>query len=268
MQQRHTNRRQYFNEQTESTKKYVLPYIKQGVEQCNGTITQGTRVLEIGCGEGGNLLPFLEIGCECYGVELSEWSYGNALKFYEDNPLKSHLYLLNKNIYDVDIRELNGTFDVIFLRDAIEHIPAQDQFMAHLKQFISPNGVIFFAFPPWRMPFGGHQQNCQTKWLSRMPYIHAFPKSIYKFILKMLGSKKEEIEGLLDIASTGISIHRFEKIIKKENYKVIRKTLWLFNPNYQIKFGLKPRRVLKIFHIPYFQDFYTTAIYYLLELKK
>lgn len=265
MQKRHLDRQQYFNEQSESTRKYVLPYILQNYKENNNS--KKIRVLEIGCGEGGNLLPFLEMYCECCGVELSESNYNNALQFYENNPLKSNLILLNKNIYDTVPDEIGGVFDIIFLRDVIEHIPEQERFMKHLKQFVAPTGILFFAFPPWRMPFGGHQQISKKKWISSMPYIHIFPKSIYKFILKILGSSNNEINGLLEIASTGISIHRFEKIIRREKYTMIKKTHWLFNPNYQIKFGLKPRKVFKIFHIPHIQDFYTTAVYYLLRIE-
>ena len=266
MQQRHLNRLQYFNEQSESTRKYILPYISRGSEQCHATVIgKGCRVLEIGCGEGGNLAPFLETGCECWGVELSETGYNNALLFYAENPSKSHLHLVQKNIYDVTPDELGGVFDIVFLRDVIEHIPAQEEFMKHLKRFMSPTGVVFFAFPPWRMPFGGHQQINRNKWVSRMPYIHVFPKPVYKAVLKIFGLSNNEINGLLNIAKTGISINRFEKIIRRENYNVIRKTHWLINPNYETKFGLKPRRIPPGFRIPYVRDFYTTAAYYLLN---
>jgi len=265
MQQRHVNRQQYFDEQRESSEKYVLPYIRQGMESGGSAIGKGCRVLEIGCGEGGNLAPFLEAGCECWGVELLKESYNNALMFYAENPLKSQLHLVQKNIYDVTPEELGGTFDVIFLRDVIEHIPAQERFMKHLKRFMLPGGVAFFAFPPWRMPFGGHQQVSRSKWVCRMPYIHVFPRPVYRLLLKILGSSESEISGLLSLSETGISIGRFEKIIRRENYKVVRKTSWLINPNYQVKFGLKPRRLPYIFRIPYVQDFYTTAMYYLLR---
>jgi 2-polyprenyl-3-methyl-5-hydroxy-6-metoxy-1,4-benzoquinol methylase len=261
MQERHRNRLQYFNEQSESTRKYVLPYILQHLN----TESKKIRVLEIGCGEGGNLIPFLESGFECCGIELSEISYNNALKFYEDHPLKSNVTLFNKNIYDVTPDEIGGTFDIVFLRDVIEHIPEQEKFMKQLKDFIAPTGVAFFAFPPWRMPFGGHQQISAKKWISHTPYIHIFPKSVYKIILKILGSSENEIKGFLELSDTGISIKKFQKIIRRENYVVIKKTHWFINPNYQIKFGLKPRRMPKIFQIPHLQDFYTTAVYYLLK---
>ena len=257
MQERHVNRLQYFNEQSESTRKYVLPFI------LNNTTTKNSskkyRVLEIGCGEGGNILPFLDLGYECWGVELSENNYNNALKFYSENPLKENLHLVNKDIYDVTPQELNGMFDIVFLRDVIEHIPNQERFMKHLKQFVTPQGTVFFAFPPWRMPFGGHQQVSRSKWVSHFPYIHLIPKPVLKFFKV----SKNDIEFLKNLSETGISIGRFEKILKEEKYILLKRTHWLINPNYEIKFGLKPRKLWKILQLPYLKDYYTTAMYYL-----
>lgn len=260
MQKRHKNRLQYFSEQKESTKMSVLPYIAK-----HYPLQSGTRVLEIGCGEAGNLYPFLEIECECYGVELSEHNFRNATEFYSDNPLKKHLHLLQKNIYDVEPEELGGLFDVIFLRDVLEHIPFQELLMKHLKKFMKPDGVAFFAFPPWQNPFGGHQQICENRWLSLTPYLHLLPKKLYTYLLKKGGETQGKINSLLSIRETGISIHRFKKIIRTEEYKIIEKTCYFINPNYEIKFGLKPKKVWKIFQIPLLQDFYTTAVYFLLK---
>ena len=260
MQKRHKDRFQYFNEQKESSKISVLPYIQKYV-----SLKPGTRVLEIGCGEAGNLYPFLEIGCECYGVELLEASIRNANEFYAENPLKERLHLFSRDIYDTLPEELGGTFDVIFLRDVIEHIPNQEKFMKHLKKFMSTGGVAFFAFPPWQNPFGGHQQVCDNKRLGKMPYFHILPKNVYAKILKKGGETQGRIDGLLNIKETGLSLNRFKKIISDEKFKVIEKTYYLINPNYEIKFGLKPRKVWKIFQIPWLQDFYTTAVYFLLR---
>ncbi len=258
MQERHTNRIQYFQEQSDSTRKYIVPYISayKSVEH--------VRVLEIGCGEGGNLLPFLELGCECWGVELMENKYENALQFYAKNPLRKHLHLVNKDIYDVSPEDLKGKFDIIFLKDVIEHIPHQEHFMQDLKRFISEDGVIFFAFPPWRMPFGGHQQVSQNKWVSHFLYIHLIPRSILKFF----GVSKNDIDFLDEISATAISIRRFEKILDVEKYEIIQKTHWLINPNYEIKFGLKPRKLWKFLQLPFLKDFYTSAMYYLISLPK
>ena len=267
MQHRHLDRHQYFNEQSECTREFIIPFIMRGIKRFNHSkpaLRVGSRILEVGCGDGGNLMPFLELGYECYGVELCEGIYQRALKFYNGDTVTSCLHLFNNDIYKVTPQELKGTFDIIFLRDVLEHIPNQDKLMQHLKQFLSPCGVLFLAFPPWRMPFGGHQQVCKNWFLSKLPYFHILPAKIYEKILRMGG---ENPQGLLKIKETGISINRFEKIVRKEQYEVITKTYWLINPNYKIKFALKPRKLSKIFQIPFLQDFYITTTYYLLKLR-
>ena len=152
------------------------------------------------------------------------------------------------------------------MRDVIEHIKDQKKFMAFVKQFLKPNGKFFLAFPPWQNPFGGHQQICQNKFLSKLPYFHLFPKRIYKFILKTFGETDSHIKELLFIKETGISIERFERILKQENYSINKRTFYFINPNYETKFGLKPRRQIKLITlIPWVRNFFTTAVYYVVS---
>ena len=66
MQKRHTDREQYFKELAATCKKYYIPFLDKET-----SIGRGTKVLEIGCGDGGNLLPFLECGCDVTGIEIS-----------------------------------------------------------------------------------------------------------------------------------------------------------------------------------------------------
>jgi hypothetical protein len=78
----------------------------------------------------------------------------------------------------------------------------------------------------------------------------------------------EPAEDLLEIKDTGISIERFEKIVKQTNYRVINKTHYLINPIYKYKFGWKARKQLPILKsIPYIRDYFTTCVYYLITQK-
>lgn len=258
MQKRHKNREQYFKEQEYTTKKYVIPYI-----QSISTLNEKSNILEIGCGEGGNLKPFLDLGFICTGIDLSQSQINNATEYFQEHPYKSRLRLICQNIYDF---EPNQKYDVIVLRDVIEHIPDQQKFMKHLKKFIPEKGIIFFGFPPWQMPFGGHQQVLRNKLLSKLPYFHLLPASCYKFTLKLGGENEGMIESRMDIKKTGISTERFEKIVKTLNYKVDKRTYYFINPNYEIKFGLKPRTQLKLItKLPYIKNFFTTAVYYVIS---
>ncbi len=260
MQKRHGNRRQYFDEQGITTEKFVIPYLKDIMP-----ISKDTRILEIGCGEGGNMVPFLKMGCECVGVDLNGPQLEKAKEFFEEivpeNPAELHF----SNIYDMSADDI-GTFDLIIMRDVIEHIHDQETFMAYLKQFLSPEGKIFFGFPPWYMPFGGHQQICHSKFLSKLPWFHLLPAFLYRAILKAFGETEKIVSDLLEIKETGISMERFYRIVKKENYTIVKNTPYLFNPNYEIKFNLKPREQFPVLKsIPFFRNFYTTCLYCVIE---
>lgn len=167
MQERHKNKLQYFNEQVKTTERYVIPYIEQVK-----TIKPGLTVLEIGCAEGGNLKPFLDMGCNCTGVDLSAGKIEKGMQFYENHLNGNNLILICQNIYNWDN---NQQFDVIFLRDVIEHIPNQLYFMDVLKKYLKKDSVVFFGFPPWQNPFGGHQQVCKSPVLSKLPWFHLLP---------------------------------------------------------------------------------------------
>jgi SAM-dependent methyltransferase len=256
MQKRHLSKKQYFEEQAETTKKFVIPYISELVN-----IDSKTTVLEIGCAEAGNLKPFLDLGCKVTGVDISCGRIELAKQFYQNHQSREKLELICEDIYKV--KTLDKKFDVIIMRDVIEHIPDQLKFMGFVKQFLNPEGIFFLAFPPWQNPFGGHQQICQNTILSKMPYFHLLPNFFYKLILKLSGEDEARIKELLFIKETGISIERFERILKLENYSVNKRTFYFINPNYETKFGLKPRKQNKIIaSIPWLRDFFTTAMYY------
>lgn len=256
MHERYSNRRVYFDEQASTTAKYVIPYLKPYFE-----VGSEVKVLEIGCGEAGNLMPFLEAGCKCVGVDLSPNRIENGKAFYKGHPLESNIELVSSDIYNVG-DEWNHQFDLVFLRDVIEHIPNQERFMQVLARFLKPNGVVFFGFPPWQNPFGGHQQICQSKYLSKLPYFHLLPMPLFKGFLKMFNEPEATINGLVEIKETGISIERFRRAYKKANFKPVKETLYFINPNYETKFKLKPRIQSNfIASLPWLRNFLTTCMY-------
>jgi SAM-dependent methyltransferase len=253
MQDRHTNLQRYFDEQALTTRKFVIPYIEPFKP-----VVKGLRVLEIGCGTGGNMVPFLEAGCLVTGVDISETSIERARQFL--GPCEG-LTLIADDIYNRS--EADGVFDVIIMRDVIEHIHNQEKFMGFVKRFMAPKAVFFLGFPPWYNPFGGHQQIAKNKVLSKLPFYHILPSWLYKFILKAGGENERTIDALLEIKETGISIERFERICRNEHYTIARRTLYFINPNYETKFGLKPRvQTPLLTAIPFVRNFVVTAGYY------
>jgi SAM-dependent methyltransferase len=172
--------------------------------------------------------------------------------------------MVSNDIYEVDIeRDLGGKFDLIVLKDVIEHIHDQPKLFRRMKEMLNDRGVIFFAFPPWQMPYGGHQQICAGKLTSKIPWYHLLPRSWYRSILE---KNKEPVDVLMEIRDTGISIEKFEKIARETGYKTVKRELWLVNPVYEHKFGYRARRQLPVLRaIPWLRNFFTTCAYYLLK---
>ena len=254
----HADRKRYFDIQVMNAEKYVIPFIEEKFP-----VKPGMRVLEIGCGEGGVLKSFINKGCVGVGVELDVPRIELANEYLPEDIKAGRLRFVAKDIYLVDAdKDLDGVFDIIVLKDVIEHIHDQPKLIGWMKKFLKPEGIIFFGFPPWYMPFGGHQQICKSK-VSRLPFIHLLPRSIYRWILK---SRKENVDEMMEIRETGISIERFEKICKSEGYSFLNRRHYLLNPIYEWKFGWKPRKQLGLIKaIPFFRNFLTTCVYYIIQ---
>lgn len=255
----HGDRKRYFDIQVENTRKYVIPFIERQMD-----LSKGKRILEIGCGEAGVLKAFTDIGCSGVGVELEEIRLVNARLWMEEELKSGKVSFLSKDIYQVDAAiEFTSKFDVIILKDVIEHIHDQPKLIAWMKTFLKPGGLIFFGFPPWQMPFGGHQQVMKNKYLSKLPYFHLLPFGLYEWILKISG---ENVAEFAEIKQTKISIERFENIVKKTGYNVVEKQHYLLNPIYEYKFGWRARKQLNLIqHMKYLRNYLTTCVYYLIK---
>lgn len=131
MQSRQLNRRQYFNELAITSEKYFIPYIKQYRQ-----VGKGTNVLEIGCGDGGNLLPFSRMGCDVVGVDMAEGRIKDARKFFQENEAKGSFIASDVFL----LKELRHQFDVIVCHDVIEHIDDKEGFMRKCKQLLKTGG--------------------------------------------------------------------------------------------------------------------------------
>jgi SAM-dependent methyltransferase len=262
MQDRHTDRTRYFREQEYTTLHHVIPFIQKDFP-----LNDKMHILEIGCGEGGNLKPFLDKGHRVTGIDISEGKINRARDYLGSPEYGNRIRLVANDIYHLKGAEFQA--DLILMRDVIEHIHDQERFMGFLKQFIKSGGRVFFGFPPWYNPFGGHQQICKNRLLSKLPYFHLFPRFIYKGILTLFGESQGTKGSLLEIKETGLSIERFERILKKEHYRKLSVIHYLVNPNYEIKFGLRPRKLCKVLStVPFLRDFFTTCSYYLVTLDQ
>lgn len=257
MQERHKNRRRYFEELADTCANYFIPYIKlwHGV-------APGMRILEVGCGEGGNLLPFSKIGCNVTGIDIASSRIEEAKRFFTEKQVKGRF--IAEDFFK--LTDFECQYDIILCHDVLEHINDKEKFLLHIGCLLREDGVVFMSFPAWQMPFGGHQQICRSRMLSHTPFIHLLPRILYKGLIRLAGESDACLNELLSIRQTRITIEAFERIVNQTRLKIQNRTLFLINPHYKVKFGLTPRKLSSLMSsIPYFRNFLCSSCFYILR---
>lgn len=187
MQKRHTNRKQYFDELARTCEKYFIPFIENHKQ-----IIPELNILEIGCGEGGNLLPFSQRGCKVTGIDISDIRIEEAKQFFREENLQANF--LCQDIFAAGFTE---KFDIVIIHDVIEHVLAKKRLLTIAATLLNSNGLMYVGFPPWQMPFGGHQQICRKKIISSLPFIHLLPTKTYKTVLEKARVNQRAIDELM-----------------------------------------------------------------------
>jgi 2-polyprenyl-3-methyl-5-hydroxy-6-metoxy-1,4-benzoquinol methylase len=137
MQKRHTDRKMYFHDLEITSKEFYVSYLSTFKK-----LTSKSRVLEVGCGEGGNLVPFAQLGCRVTGIDIAECRIIDAKAYFSEICENATFVCCDFMKYHAPINE-EEKFDVILLHDVIEHVPAKGKFLLHLKSFLKSTGVLF-----------------------------------------------------------------------------------------------------------------------------
>ena len=113
------------------------------------------RVLELGCADGGNLVPmaFEFPSSRFVGIDLS------AAQIHQGRSLVDELGLENIELRQGDILELGdelGTFDYIIAHGVYSWVPqpVREHLLALARRLLEPGGLFYVSFntlPGWRM---------------------------------------------------------------------------------------------------------------------
>jgi len=101
---------------------------------------ENPKVLDIGSGFGGMLIPFGHQGFELHGIELDA-----ARRRMCDQTLAA--FDLKATFYDVDLcqRRIDGQFDVIICNSVIEHVSDPDTMIVRMADLLRDGGVLVFG---------------------------------------------------------------------------------------------------------------------------
>ncbi|WP_375318843.1 methyltransferase regulatory domain-containing protein [Candidatus Tisiphia endosymbiont of Oplodontha viridula] len=118
-------------------------------------MVENARILDIGCGEGGNMVNFAESYPSSYslGIDLSKVQITNGMEIIKSLGLKN-IDLKHLSILDID--ESFGKFDYIICHGVISWVSdeVREKIFAISSKLLSPNGVAFISYntlPGWNM---------------------------------------------------------------------------------------------------------------------
>jgi len=224
----------------------------------------GKRILEVGCAEAGLLKFYKEKGAICTGLELSDTRFKNAKLLDQNNSLD----LFQADICDTKSYEnkIFEKYDMIVIRDVIEHISDRDTALKNIYNLLKPGGNIFMSFPPKYCAYAGHQQTIPNI-LGKLPYLHLLPDYLYVKYLKLIGCPEKKIAYLIETKKTRISIRDMKLIISSVGYKIKKETNWILRPAYSYRFGL-PKIKNPFNFLPIFNEILCNGVLFLLERPK
>lgn len=110
------------------------------------SLRPGMRVLDVGCGTGGSAIYMARhYGVHVHGVDLSTNMIHIAIERQGklEEPLKKKLQFEISDILTVDYER--ESYDVIYSRDSIFHIPEKQKLFRHIYRWLRPGGIFFFT---------------------------------------------------------------------------------------------------------------------------
>ncbi len=233
-------------------KEYYLPLLaKWGFEP------KGRKILDVGCGDGGFVSAFADQGAFCTGVEIRDfpWRYAAKLTFVVDD-ITSH-----------DAHErLGSDFDLIILRDVIEHIPIARKlnFLLSLRKFANTNTRVLITFPPFYSPFGLHQQTLLKSFARYLPFLGWLPEPALKLFCRGCRESHVDIAKVLEIKNCRMTIGGFKSLLKQCELQPVREKYFTIRPSHEIRYGWRMLPSL-IGNVPLLCEIFVLGTVYLLK---
>jgi SAM-dependent methyltransferase len=121
----------------EKRRLYVSAVLRRELEKMG--LVRAPRLLDLGCGDGTNLLWLRDLALSLYG---SDYNLARLARARARSP-DATLFLANILDYPV----IDGCFDVVFFNHVIEHIPDDEAALATAYRILAPGGLLVLGTP-------------------------------------------------------------------------------------------------------------------------
>ena len=220
----------YWTYQYKLAEEYYIPlFEKWGIQ------LSGKTILDVGCGDGGFTTALADAGAKSTGVEIRDFGWGNN---------RPGLRFLIQDILAPDaIQNLGTGYDIILLRDVIEHIPLDRKaaFLEALSGFSNAGTQILITFPPFYSPFGLHQQTLLKSFLKKIPFLGWVPELLLIALLKLAGETENAIDNVREIRSCRMTLYHFKRLIARSKFQLENEKYFFVRPSHELRYGWRMR---------------------------
>jgi 2-polyprenyl-3-methyl-5-hydroxy-6-metoxy-1,4-benzoquinol methylase len=239
-------------------KEVLVPYLQK-----QSVFKAGARVVEIGCAEAGVLMAFAEAGArDVLGTDIEQLRLdaGTDIASRLDIPLTLSTHDV---LFDAPKPEWEHAFDLVILRDVIEHLDDTALALRNVQRLLKPGGFVFIEFPPYNSPFGGHQHLLRNT-LGNIPYTHLLPKSLFA---KMTASgwHQVDIDEVRRLAKIRLMPKSFKAAARAAGYSICHEQYYLLRPVFKMKFGLPTIPLTALKWIPGVKELLSLEANYILQ---
>lgn len=249
----------YFDYQYSVARDVLIPWLDPHVS------LTGLAVADFGCHQGGVLQGLRDVAGVGSGMGFDVDEDSIRRSPFESN---ARFRLVVSDILDVDAAQCK--FDLILLRDVIEHTRDPVAILEKARNCLMHRGRIFVSFPPYYSPFGGHQHE-MSNGIRFVPFIHYLPDvllySLSRFRETPYMSAESTRADIKSVRQTRLTLSKAERAFDRAGLHIEMQEFFLLRPEFRIRYGLPSWCIPLVHRVPIVREIMTFGAYYLLAPK-
>jgi SAM-dependent methyltransferase len=226
----------YWTYQFQLVTEYLVPCLRDW-----GVWSEGVRVLDVGCGDGGASTALAERGARVEGFDLDARRVEGGAERARARGVE--LKLSTADVTDsATLDAFSGPYDLILFRDVLEHIPDVDAALRNCRDRLADGGGIVVIYPPYWSPYGGHQQilhppkKLGVRW-AKLPFVHWSGLRVWRALARGPQGDDPEWGEIETIRRACLTVGGLRRRARRHGLHVAYARRYLLRPTFRLRYG-------------------------------